>query len=193
MKERDTDGSDSPESSRETSSSSSEQLGSITKNRSGKRKRFIVARVLAIDPGLGLGEELVIPKERVRKTATVSDRHTDDDNSGNYQKVRIIPKKRIRKRQKVTPTKCPGENTSSEAKSSKSDDEGELFMTARKRIRRRENIVDRFIAMNSAADSESGDFREKDEPCFVELSGETCDTHDIVTTTNNTQCTLMKV
>lgn len=183
MKERDTDGSDSPESSREISSSSSEQLGSITKNQSGKRKRFIVARDLAIDPGLELGEELVIPKERVRKTATVSDRHTDDDNSGNYQKVRTTPKKRIRKRQKVTPTKCPGENTSSEAKSSKSDDEGELLMTARKRIRRRENIVDRFIAMNSAADSESGDFREKDEPCFVELSGETCDTQDIVTTT----------
>ena len=113
MKERDTDGSYSPGSSREISSSPSEQLGSITKKRSGKRKRFIVARDLAIDPGLELGEELVIPKERVRKTATVSDRHTDDDNSGNYQKVRIIPKKRIRKRQKVTPTKCLGENTSS--------------------------------------------------------------------------------
>ena len=56
MKERDTDGSDSPESSRETSSSSSEQLVSITKNQSGKRKRFIVARDLAIDPGLGLGK-----------------------------------------------------------------------------------------------------------------------------------------
>ena len=108
MKERDTDGSYSPESSREISSSSSEQLGSITKKRSGKRKRFIVARDLAIDPGLELGEELVIPKERVRKKATVSDRHTDDDNSGNYQKVRITPKKRIRKRQKVTPTKCLG-------------------------------------------------------------------------------------
>ena len=131
MEEKDTERSNSPESSREISSSSSEQLGSITKKRSGKRKRFIVARDLAIDPGLELGEELVIPKERVRKTATVSDRHTDDDNSGNYQKVRTTPKKRIRKRQKVTPTKCPGENTSSEAKSSKSDDEGELFMTAR--------------------------------------------------------------
>ena len=158
------DGSNSPESSREISSSSSDQLGRITKKRSPKRKRFIVARDLAIDPGLELGEELVIPKERVRKTAILSDRDTDDDNSNNYQKVRITPKKRIRKTRKVTPTKCPRENTSSDAESSKSDDEREFFVTARKRIRRRENIVHRFNAMNSAADSESGDFREKDEP-----------------------------
>ena len=164
------DGSNSPESSREISSSSSDQLGSITKKRS-KRKRFIVARDLAIDPSLELGEELVIPKERVRKMAVLSDRDTDDDNSANHQKVRITPKNLIRKRRKVTPTKCPRENTSSDTESSKSDDEGEFIVTARKRIRRRENIVHRFNAMNSAADSES----EKDEPCFLKLSGEACD------------------
>ena len=60
-------------------------------------------------------------------------------------------------------------------------------MTARKRIRRRENIVDRFIAMNSAADSESGDFREKDEPCFVELSSETCDSNSHSGYSNNNE------
>ena len=42
-------------------------------------------------------------------------------------------------------------------------------------MRRRENIVDRFIAMNFAADSKSGDFCEKDEPCFLELSGDAFD------------------
>ena len=120
MEERDTDGPDSPESSREISPSSSEQLGSITKKESSKRKRFIVARDLAIDPGLELGEELVMPN--LSETSTVSDRDTDDDNSGNYQKVRITLKKGIRKRQKVTPTTCRGENTSSDAESSKSND-----------------------------------------------------------------------
>ena len=175
MEEKDTDRSNSPESSREISSSSSDQLESITKRRSFKRKRFIVARDLAMDPGLELGEKLIITKKRVRKTAILRDRDTDDDNSGNYQKVRITPKKRIRKRRKVTPPKCPLENTSSDAESSKSDDEGEFFVTARKRTRRRENIVHRFNAMNSAAECESGDFREKDEPCFLELSGEACD------------------
>ena len=60
-----------------------------------KRKRFVVARDLTIDPDLELGEELVIPKERVRKTAIVSDRDSDDDSSGNYQKVKITPKERI--------------------------------------------------------------------------------------------------
>ena len=133
MEERDTDGPDSPESSREISPSSSEQLGSITKKERRKRKSFIVARDLAIDPGLELREELVMPN--VSETAIVSDRDTDDDNSGNYQKVRTTPKKRIRKRQKVTPTKCPGENTSSDAESSKSDDKEEFFITAIKGIR----------------------------------------------------------
>ena len=53
------------------------------------------------------------------KMAIVSDRDSDDDSSGNYQKVRITPKKRIRKKRKITPTK---DNTSSDAESSKSDD-----------------------------------------------------------------------
>ena len=179
MEEKDTGESDSPESNREISYSSSDQLGRITKKRSHKRKRFIVARDLTINPDLELGEELVIPKERVRKTAIVSDSDSDDDSSGNYQKVRITPKKRIRKKRKITPTK---ENTSSDAENSKSDDGGDFFIIDRKRIRRRENNVKRFNAINSATDSESsprtlpksGDFREKDEPCFLELS-EACD------------------
>ena len=114
MEERDTDGPDSPESRREISRSSSEQLGSVTKKESSKRKRFIVARDLAIDPGLELGEELVMPN--LSETAIESDRDTDDDNSGNYQKV--------------TPTTCRGENISSDAESSKSDDKKEFFITA---------------------------------------------------------------
>ena len=126
MEERDTDGPDSPESSREISSCSSEQLGSITKKESRKRKSFIVARDLPIDPGLELVEELVMPN--LSETATLSDRDTDDDNSGNYQKVRITLKKGIRKRQKVTPTTCRGENTSSDAESSQSDDKEEFFI-----------------------------------------------------------------
>ena len=113
------------------------------------------------------------------KTGIVSDRNPDDDSSGNYQKVRITPKKRIRKERKITLTK---ENTSSGAESSKSDDGGDFFIIDRKRIRRRENIVNRFNVINSAADSESstrillksGDFGEKDKPCFLELS-KACD------------------
>ena len=113
------------------------------------------------------------------KMAIVSDRDSDDDSSGNYQKVRITPKKRIRKKRKITPTK---DNTSSDAESSKSDDGEEFFTNDRKRIWRRENIVNRFNVINFAADSESstrillksGDFGEKDELCFLELS-KACD------------------
>ena len=95
MEEKDRGESDSPESNREISSTSSDQLVRITKKRSHKRKRFIAAKDLATDPYLELGEELVIPKEKVCKMAIVSDRDSDDDSSGNYQKVRITPKKRI--------------------------------------------------------------------------------------------------
>ena len=56
----------------------------LPKKKNRKRKSFIVARYLAIDPGLELGEELVIPS--LSETAIVSDFDTDDDNSGNYQK-----------------------------------------------------------------------------------------------------------
>ena len=176
------DESEIPDSNKDISSSSADQLGSTTQKRSRKRRKFLVARIdMRLDANLTLEnsssncKDLPITKGSVRKKAIVSDRDADEDSASSIsdnQVVRITPKKRIRKRSKC----ISAGNTSS-------DDDGEFYETGRKQIRRRGNIAQRFNATNSATNLESSprilvkriDFNVKDESSFLELHNQSCD------------------